>query len=446
MKETLILWLAVLWLPILMAGLLCNETKFKKNLVIGVTLPYPAREDEAVQRQLASFRKIQKGLAAGLILAGLLCMLVPDALWNSVLWGTWLLVSCVAPYVVYARWNGKLKALKEERGWAVLPSSEITVDTAHITPANWQSPLLFLLPLLVSLLPLLWERVFLPVYLMDAGLVLLFYLSYRFLYRNRSERVDEDQSLTAALTAIRRRNWGRMWQLSAWMMAGLSLVFAGMGNHPAAGLAAVLLLCVGMSAAIVWVELNTRSAQERLTAESGKGAYVDEDDLWLWGIFYYNPQDSHLLVNNRVGTNSSFNLARPMGKALMGVLVALMLYLPFCLPLMDSVGEKAPEAALTENAITVSSGRTAYTMERSDLAAAEQLDTLPKDLVRVMGVGLPHLWKGDFHAPDLGRLKVCLDPTCPPFLLLTDSSGDQILLGTRDAREIPALHAALTAE
>ncbi len=321
MKETLILWLAVLWLPILMAGLLCNETKFKKNLVIGVTLPYPAREDEAVQRQLASFRKVQKGLAAGLILAGLLCMLVPDALWNSVLWGTWLLVSCVAPHVVYARWNGKLKALKEERGWAVLPSSEITVDTAHITPANWQSPLLFLLPLLVSLLPLLWERVFLPVYLMDAGLVLLFYLSYRFLYRNRSERVDEDQSLTAALTAIRRRNWGRMWQLSAWMMAGLSLVFAGMGNHPTAGLAAVLLLCFGMSAAIVWVELNTRSAQERLTAESGKGAYVDEDDLWLWGIFYYNPQDSHLLVNNRVGTNSSVNLARPMGKALMGVLV-----------------------------------------------------------------------------------------------------------------------------
>ena len=53
----LILWGCVIWLPAFMAVILRNETKFKKNLSMGVTLPQEAREDSEVLTILDSFKK-----------------------------------------------------------------------------------------------------------------------------------------------------------------------------------------------------------------------------------------------------------------------------------------------------------------------------------------------------------------------------------------------------
>ena len=39
------------------------------------------------------------------------------------------------------------------------------------------------------------------------------------------------------------------------------------------------------------LEFGLRRAQEKLTVSSGTGWYVDEDDKWLWGLFYYDPHD-----------------------------------------------------------------------------------------------------------------------------------------------------------
>lgn len=57
MSDNLILWACVIWLPILMYVLLKNETKFKKNIALGVTLPQEARSDESVLAVLAAFKK-----------------------------------------------------------------------------------------------------------------------------------------------------------------------------------------------------------------------------------------------------------------------------------------------------------------------------------------------------------------------------------------------------
>ena len=35
---------------------------------------------------------------------------------------------------------------------------------------------------------------------------------------------------------------------------------------------------------------------------------VDEDDLWLWGMFYNNPGDRHLFINDRTGSGMGVNI------------------------------------------------------------------------------------------------------------------------------------------
>lgn len=72
MTGKVILWLCVIWVPLVLYFFLANETKFKKNIVIGTTLPFEARTDPDVQARLGKFKR-QLG-AVCLILTALALM------------------------------------------------------------------------------------------------------------------------------------------------------------------------------------------------------------------------------------------------------------------------------------------------------------------------------------------------------------------------------------
>ena len=60
---------------------------------------------------------------------------------------------------------------------------------------------------------------------------------------------------------------------------------------------------------------------------------------------------------------------------------------------------------------------------------------VPCVFIRSVGTGAENLLKGDFSAAEYGRLKLCLDPTCPPFLLVECAGGETYLLGSRTEGE-----------
>ena len=132
--------------------------------------------------------------------------------------------------------------------------------------------------------------------------------------RSKAEAVDENVELTEALTGIKRYNWGKCWMICAWCMAALNLGMWLTEDYFWLNLLVTLGISILMVMAVIRVEMRVRRLQEELMQESGRGFYVDEDDKWIWGLFYYDPYDSNLLVNDRVGTNVFFNLAKRTGK------------------------------------------------------------------------------------------------------------------------------------
>jgi hypothetical protein len=73
-----VLWLSIIWIAPLICFLQVNEARFKKNIVVGVTLPFKAREDEAVKAALKKYKTsmwtacgILMALAAGAFLLGM---------------------------------------------------------------------------------------------------------------------------------------------------------------------------------------------------------------------------------------------------------------------------------------------------------------------------------------------------------------------------------------
>ncbi|MBQ1810183.1 MAG: hypothetical protein II016_03535, partial [Erysipelotrichaceae bacterium] len=88
--------------------MLVNETRFKKNIVLGVTLPQEAHEDPDVQKELTRFKKAEV-LIAVLLTALLLPLLLPSVKnWMMTLWMIWIDIVIIVPYIPYVHSHGRL--------------------------------------------------------------------------------------------------------------------------------------------------------------------------------------------------------------------------------------------------------------------------------------------------------------------------------------------------
>lgn len=437
MTGKVILWLCVIWVPLVLYFFLANETKFKKNIVIGTTLPFEARTDPDVQARLGKFKR-QLGVVCliltALALVGLFLPLSMGESLTAML--VWTDLAIVAPMVVYVRCNRDLRAIKAGRGWGQTTAPQtVTVDlSAAVQPAKELSFRHFLPPLVVSAIPVAgvwaaWGWVAGVVFLVNPLCILLFWLLYRYAFRRKSEVVDGNTDRTQALTRLRRQYWRRSWLWLSWFMALFALALWGSYYAFLPSFAAIGVLTLGLVAAVFGLEFRLRRAQEKLTADSGTGFYVDEDEQWIWGLFYCNPNDRRLVVNDRVGGNTSVNLARPAGKVLMGAVAALLI----CLPLLGVwlvEEERAPvELALTDEALIASHGRDRYEIDLDDIAEAELLDAMPSGLRRVAGTGMDTVQKGRYRSDEWSSLTLCLDPRTGPWLLVITTGSEVCLFG-----------------
>ena len=202
------------------------------------------------------------------------------------------------------------------------------------------------------------------------------------------------------------------------------------------------MLILALSAVIVVIAVRTdfhlRGLQERLTASSGQAAYVDEDDHWICGMFYYNPRDTRLLINARTGMNTTVNLAQPAGIVLTILSVILLLSLPLVGPVMGYVERQEITLTVDDHVLRAKSGMADYPVDVDDIKSVTLLEELPEGLSRVAGSGFDRRISGRFHSPSTGSVQVLADPTAPPFLLVETQESGSYLFGARreEAREL----------
>ena len=308
---------------------------------------------------------------------------------------------------------------------------------------RWLSPWWFLPPFLIALIPLFFEPDVWWAWTVCAVMVPVFYLCYRWLYRNRAEVVDADSQRTMALTRIRRYNWGKFWLVMAWATGIFNALLWLTLNHVWLCMGVCLLYGLITVAEAVSIELRVRRLQEKLTADSGRGYYVDDDDRWLWGAFYYNPDDCRVIVNARTGINATFNLAKRPGQIIALFLAAMMLALPL-VGVWEMRMERAPvELEVTETELVGSYFGGEWSVTLEDIAEIQVLPERPK-LRRVAGTGMENALTGQFSAEDWGRVTVCIDPRTGPWLLVTAEDGTLYLFGASEEGAAAEIAEAIT--
>ena len=425
----IILWSA-LWLVLLCQWLTQrNEAKFKKNIVLGATLPQEAREDPEVLKILEQYRKSLNRIFLILGIFNVAGALIPDMAVSLICWSGVLIVDLALPMAVFIRANGRLKALKRDRGWEKKQTIRVDVSAMieYPRPKIWG----YLLAAALCAVPLVLQDGLRWAHLICVGIVILSWCFGAFCYRKKSETVDENRELTKELSRLRYGIWNRIWAASAWAAVGISCALWAMELSPVLGISLVILISLGFCGYGIFLEMQTRKIQETMTAESGTQWYADEDEFWIGGLFYYNPQDSHMLVNARTGAGSTFNLAATGGK-IITALGAAILVGTAALMIALGLGDRSVIVLdVTENSVYCENGGTRYEVLLSNVESVELLDRMPEDLWRANGLGGQHLMKGSFLGDGLPDLRIIADPTQPPYLLIRTEER-QYLFGTRD--------------
>ncbi len=415
-----------------------NNTVCKNNLILSVTLPPEARGDKEVLDFCGAFRKQYRRLFWILTAALAPCVFLP---WVSVVMTAalvWMLAALVLMCWFYGKANKGLREIKRRRGWQTPTAGQTVVE---LQPGKLPKPVKtgwFVPPMILSILPVLscfvdhWNSAWKLTLAITAATGLLVtamsLLCYGLIFRQRADALDADRDLTASLTRVRRYNWTKFWLLASWLTALYSLaVWCCQGSWNWYMVWTVAYSVVLLAAAMA-TEFAARRAQQRLTQGRTRNPQVDEDSCWIWGQFYYNPNNNRNFVNERVGMGMSMNLARPAGKMLMGFSASILLLMPL-LGVWLMAEELSPmRLTLTEDALVMEQAFTDYTVPLDQVEEANLISQLPP-AYRTWGTGLDNLLKGDFSVEGYGNAKLCLNPNADQFLVLKTKDQTYIFSG-----------------
>ena len=447
----IIIWFVIMFpCLVLVAVLLTNEAKPKKNIILGVTLPLPAQSDGRVAGIVRRFKRnvrISCGVSAAVLAAMALLDVGQFMMWSIAL----LIAALFVPYFFYVRANRRLAALKKAEGWSVPYTGAVVVDLkAAAEPMPALKRRAFLPPIIIALVPLI-----IALFSGDEGarygavimfgatalIGLLCMFLYPLILRQRGDVAGPDSGKNAALTRVRRYNWGKMLLVTSYLTAIFMLGYWLLQESVLWTMVltvAYMFVLIGFCLA---TEFSVRRVQERLTRD--EPGCVDEDDLWVWGMFYNNPNDRHLFVNDRTGSGMGVNIGRPAGKAFMAVTAALLVgVIVFCIAL--ALGFSAPiEADIEDGTLYFSHGMEKYEIALEDITELDLIYELPSAR-RIAGTGLPYLLEGRFSVEGYENVRISLNPGQPPYIVVETEEMTRIF-ALETPEETEAFYEALSA-
>ncbi len=451
------LFLAICFVPILpvIYFTMLNERKPKNNLILSTTIPKEAWEDPRV---LAITKKYTRELTITCTVLTLLYIPAFFMEYLSVILTyvmLWVDAIIIVPNIPYITAVKAMRALKKENWYhpelIKVQVADTSLASVFEEKQSTYTFVNFLLPLLVSLIPLMFPLV-VPmegsisalyiVILCNSSTILMCYYCYTVL-RKKEDRVNSDVTLTAVLTRIRRYYWGKCWIYVSWLSAAISFSALLLFVSEWAFIIALALFVTGILALVVGMELKIRKEQQRLNKEQPSEILMDEDDNWPYGIICYNKNDKNLFVNSRVGFGVTVNFAHPAGKALDIFAVVMMLLLPFIGLFTVKEEFTKPTVVLTETALEAHHTDLEYSVPLDEIYAVSYLTEMP-ETSKTWGTNFPHLFKGKFSIKDIGQSGLlCLDPYDDAFLLIRTTDGTNYLFGMEDSAELESIYNTL---
>ena len=207
----------------------------------------------------------------------------------------------------------------------------------------------------------------------------------------------------------------------------------------------ILQLLSGCTLTVILILARNRK-NEMLKADT-QPVFVDDDDYWKTG-FYYNPNDPHLFVPDRLcSTNYSLNYARTGAKIFTGSITAVTLgLLIWTTIVLIPYIHVTIDIRTTESTVNVSSCGYTSRINIDDITEITLMDSLPDDhFFKYNGGATESYLVGKFKGNTYGKCSLYIFKDVSPVLMI--KTADQtVFLNSKKDGEIVNLYNAIKKE
>lgn len=464
--DSLIMFIVALFVYLVLLGINATQFSPKENIWLGISVPKEVLADPGMLALQAKYRR-RYAQHAVLVLITLLPILLLGSKFSHV-YLYFIFWMGAAIYVLSRPFQAahyEAAKLKRQQGWYVGEKRVVQLDTkvSRLKGARRIAPYWFGIPLLCAAGLLLVATKqsasdAAVVYGAAGGYVLAltvaFFLIYRSYGKQKPRLYGGDSELNLQTNQAVMRYWSQFWLgVAIWescLAAVAASYIAGQWNGLSQsgewlsvagfiGIATALPLL-----ALLYLQSQIRRVEHEAFA-SGEASYVDEDEYWIGGWLYNNPNDRSISVPRRVGIGTTVNMANKTGRALFyGSIIVTAVLLLGIGGLMLQSDYTSPRMHLgNDMAVQVKYPFYNYSFQVQDIESIALVDEVPKGR-RINGEATAAHIRGNFRLEGLGKAKLYVYRNNPPYVVI-QLPELHIVYNEQDPAATRALHAELQA-
>lgn len=347
----LIMFICVVPAALLMFFIAFPANPSKRKMIFGVRDNPKFHEGDAEARFNSIARSCRKG---ALIITVIVCIMSIVLLFlpaNGMTMLAWILLvyGLFLVAVPFGKGNVEMKNLKKELG---ITKSGVTytdltnTNTIHSLKLPW-----LILPNAIALIAALASL------LIDLGVInvevaceqyalTMMGLSFLFIAvilipiaimmdNTRNIVISKDSNINANYNRAKKKTWADLMVSMSWanalFLVGYSILLMFVNNEIVV-LCGVLVYTVIIMVIVGIGAFNQKSIEKRYARDT-ELELLDDDDYWVFGMFYNNPNDTRLNVEKRFGYGGTINVAHPAGKVILVItfllLIGMLIYMAY---------------------------------------------------------------------------------------------------------------------
>lgn len=439
-----------------MAAVMMFYKNHQHHQILGLTLSDAHARSPEVQEIISRYKL--KGYLVLLLSAGLslLLLLEPVTAYAEFFMLILVITNLFFNWLVIHRYQRKIRALKQEKGWIYQRSHIITVDINVAkekgksgVPAVWIW-LFFLLSFIptVYLLFMPEVRALYPIGFSLIGPFIQLHMVFLYYHmRNMHASVlSENTEINKASARTQERIRTTSATLSAlsmlvfWFLFNLALVYFK------SSILIVLPVVILITALIIigyWQQKRIRASENYFFGAELKDEtnLSEQETLYKWGC-YYNPNDARIFVPKRIaGMGWTINIGHPVGKA-MGVGILVLVFV--ILTTVFYGGSKDYVIAENGSQITIDAAMYDMSIEKDSIVSVSTLDSLPH-ASRTNGFGGASKSYGHFFVDGYGKCMLYVYNQGDKFIVL-ELDGDNpgyVIVNDKTLEETEGLYQSI---
>ena len=459
---------------IVMFASLSSANKPKKNMFMAVTLPYDVLESDFIKEIQKEYKSLCNKVYIIMLLTAIPCIFPFWIFKNITVYIFYMLIWCLVfsyyGIIPFKLMNRKVKAEKSKNNWFVGEKKVVYCDTKTTLLKNSMpiSNKYFLIPILIGIIPLIMSIknfsseniVFLVVAILNLGVILLMFYIAKIFNKNKLKTYSTNSEINFILNKTEKRMISIYFLINAIVESLIILVFyLTLFDYIDIKFFNIIIISTVVLSSIVvlgfiYIKKKINDLDEELTSKNKNSEIiVDDDDYWIDGIYYYNPNDSSKIVSSRFGYNMTYNMATKHGYFMAKKLDKIVLAATFLLMIILIIPSEFATSSISFNDntpnISISSFPYSYDLDYNDIESITITNEPISFKLRTNGIATEEKCIGNFKSDKYGKCRAYLyfdgKDNNPKYIVmkLKNNKFDYLIYNTKDDKNTEKVYSKL---